>query len=166
MMATVTHRIHSADLECEIDLVKLTHSVGNIIYKKSPFKVCIWRCKQIRETCLVYSTGRILVHGSRGSVRKYARLLWRLGFNVNLRFIKLVTQSMTYNLGREISYKKMIEHFNIQHNPEIFHALVFKKARVSFTVFKSGKINITGVHSQAMIETIVDPTLIEISLCN
>ena len=165
-MATVTHIIHSADLRCKIDLDKLAHSTVNIIYKKSPFKVCIWNCKKIRSTCLVYSTGRILVHGARESVRKYARLLYRLGFSVRLRFIKLVTQSMVYTLGREINYGKMIEHFKIQYNPEIFHALVFKKATISFTLFKSGKIIITGVRNQSMVESIVDPTIIEISLCN
>jgi len=166
MMATITHRIHSADLNCTIDLDNLTHSTTNIIFKKTPFRVCIWNCKKIRFTCMVFHTGKIVVHGPRESVRKYARLLQRLGFPVRLRFIKLITRSMTYNLGREINYNKIIQHFNISYDPELFHGLVFKKGRISFTLFKSGKIIITGVTRDSMIESIVDPTIIEISLCS
>ena len=165
-MATVTHSIHIADLHCEIDLDKLANTTINIIRKNKPFNVCIWNSRKIKSTCLVYHTGRILVHGPRMDVRKYARLLYRLGFDVKLRFIKLVTQSMSYTLNRRIIYKNMIEHFNIQHNPEIFHALIFKRGGVNFTCHRSGKILITGVRHKGLIASIVDPTILEICLCN
>lgn len=164
-MATVTHSIYMSDLKCEIDLYKLVFATSNIIYRETPFKVCIWRLRGLNSTCMVYHTGVILVHGSKKSLRQYARVLQKIGFSVHLKKISLVTKSMVYTMSKPLEYKDVVKYFDGEYNPEIFHGVIFKKKKVNFTVYNSGKVIITGIRGEKMIDEIVNPVIRDLETC-
>jgi TATA-box binding protein (TBP) (component of TFIID and TFIIIB) len=82
---------------------------------------------------------------ARKDIRKYARLIAKMNYNVSLKSIKLVTQSAVATLSGKLNlfdaYKVLKGHFE----PEVFHALMLKQEGMHFTCFPSGKIVITGV---------------------
>ena len=48
------------------------------------------------------------------------------------------------------------------YEPEIYYALNIKRKRVHFTVYRTGKVVISGITSEHVIDDIVNPTLLEL----
>ena len=132
------------DLKCALDLKHIALNTRDVVYTLKPFTVLRWKHKKIGGTCMVYASGKIIHHGEKYQLRKYARLLQKLGYNVCLNNIKLVTQSATYTLP-SVNYEHLVKTMRATYEPEIYHACIFKRGRMSFTVYKSGKVVITGI---------------------
>ncbi len=92
----ITNVVASTNLDIAVDLHGFTFMFGNVI-KNNKMQNVIWRHKKIGATALLFSNGYISVHGSRSevetrkSLRQFARLLWRRGFNPKLDRIKINT---------------------------------------------------------------------------
>ena len=134
------------DLQCALNLKHIASNTRDVVLTLKPFTVLRWKHKKIGGTCMVYATGKIIHHGDKHQLRKYARLLQKLGYNVCLRHIKLLTQSATYTLP-SVDYTQLVRTMNATYEPEIFHACILKRDGMSFTIYKSGKVVITGIRN-------------------
>jgi TATA-box binding protein (TBP) (component of TFIID and TFIIIB) len=99
-------------------------------------------------------------------VRQYARLLQKMGFNVNVSKICLQTMTLTYNLGAPLN---LIDFTKIQdgvsYEPEIFPAVMLRSSSVNFTIFRSGKVIVSGVKNIKAVEKLFLPILLNMKLC-
>ena len=108
--------------------------------------------------CIVLE--KMICHGNKKQMRKYARILFKMGYPVSLNKVKIATHSAVYNLTNGVTYFKMMKLPGATYEPEIYHALNTK--RVHFTVYMTGKVVITGITSERVIDDIVNPTLLEL----
>ena len=116
----------------------------------------VWNHKKIgdkKTVALVFHTGYISVNGNssvedaRTNLRKYTRLLQKYGYKVKLSCINMQSISAVGQLCNNV--KPDLGHVaNILHGtyePEIFTAACLKYMNMSFLLFASGKIVITGL---------------------
>lgn len=90
-----------------------------------------------------------------------------MDFPIHFAKIKLVTASGVYqlNTGGTVDYLKLVRALpGFSYEPEYFHAPILKRQGISFTVFASGKVIITGVKSESLLYDVVLPTLLEMEL--
>lgn len=160
----ITHSVYFTNLNCDIDLFTFAQNNTNVIYTKTPFDVVSYRHRKIKGSCLIYKTGRIIIHGPRGSVRKFVRKIEKCGVNVNLTKITLLTQSAVYYLKSKVNIHKLVNQMSAEFNPELFHAAYFRKGKLNFIVYNSGCVIITGIKGQKSLNNIVYPTLLELEL--
>ena len=132
-MASITHTVMSCELGCNIDMLHVFLNSRDIVYKKTPFDVLTWHHKKIRCTCLLYRNGKMICHGNKSQMRKYARVVQKLGYPVCVRDVKIITQSAVYQLKNDVNYSKIAKLPGAIYEPEIFHALGIKKCGLYFS---------------------------------
>lgn len=161
-----THRIYSANVSCKLDLKDIALRSHNVKYTKTPFHMLEWKHKKIGGTCLVYTSGKVMCHGDKQMMRKYCRVIQKLGYPVRLKDTKLCTASAVYDLKTTVDYKHLVQKFpQVSFHPELFHAPILKlEQNVSMTIFHSGKIIIAGVTSEDIAYDVVLPKLLEMEL--
>lgn len=168
----ITHKIYRTDLRCPLDLRDITNRIGNAIYTVTPFKMVQWKHRKIGGTCLLYHTGKVIFHGEDESMlRKYCRLIQKMGYPVRFKKIRLVTMSGTYDLKKNVDYPSLVRRMEsiygtgcVQFEPELYHAPIVRMGNISFTVYRNGKIVVAGMKSEEEIYDVVLPTLIELTL--
>lgn len=165
MHVKITHSVYFAELNCRIDLQKLTENNINVIYSKTPFEVVKFRHRKILGSCLIYKNGKIIVHTpTKTSVRKFARIIEQCGFKVKLKKIELLTQSGVYHLKSKVNINKLVTEMRAEYNPEIFHASYFKRDKLNFIVYNSGVVVITGIKGEKSLHNVVYPTLYKLEM--
>ena len=99
----ITNVVCHADLQCRIDLKQL--DAANSVYNPRRFPAVIWKHKDIGGTCMVFENGKLMVNGKVSSVkaakqrvRRYARCLQQMGWNVTLRNIEISTISASFKV--------------------------------------------------------------------
>ena len=164
----ITNIVCGANLNCRLDLEQIARKSIYVIYNPKKFNGLIWRHRKIPCTCLVFQSGKIVCPGIKQNshikscVRKYARLIQTLGYDVNLTHVKFITSSAFHDLRRSVDYFNIVKYLNGLLEPEIFHAVTIKRGKVHFIVYKSGKVIITGIRSDHDIQNIVQPLLLEL----
>ena len=108
---------------------------------------------------MIYSNGKLICHGKKLQMRQYARLLQNLGYPIRIQNVKLVTQSAVYQMKNRVEYTKIVKIPGAVYEPEVFHAVCIKRHGVHFTVYRSGKVIITGLTKSNKIYRVVQPTL-------
>ena len=107
---------------------------------------------------MLYASGKIIHHGDKTQLRKYLRLLQKIGYHIRHYKIILVTQSATFTLPK-VNYTSLVENLGAQYEPECYHACILKRNGMTFNIYKSGKVIITGIKNMDD----VDATLVEIA---
>ena len=147
----VTNVVVSSNLHCNINLSQVVRLMKNCSYNPSKYSGMICRNKKIKSTCFLFHTGRIVcmgnnsVVGAKKDLRKYARIVQKLGYSVCLYRIQVVTKSAVATLSSKLDLPSLAKFLNGSYEPELFHAALVKDGNVNFTCFKSGKIIMTGV---------------------
>ena len=131
-----------AQLNCPIDLRQLFYKITNVRYNPAQFPVLIWQHRKAGGNCLVFSNGIINCNGKVSSkregyerIRKYARLLQKCGYPVNLMDVKLLTMSMSHTLSSGLDMKRLSVDRDVVYEPELFPSLNFKREGVHFFFF-------------------------------
>ena len=153
-----------AEMGCPLKLKDIAQSKYDIEYHKLPFERLLWRHKNIGSTCMLYSNGKAICHGGKDSMRKYARLLQKMNYPIRIKKIKIVTRSAVYTLSNVPDYKRIAQYSQGSYEPEIFHAARFIKEGVHYTVYKSGKVIITGIKTEKELDAKVNPTLLDLEI--
>lgn len=160
-----THKIHKTDLGCHLDLNIIAAESSDAVFKQRPFRVLIWKNQTIGKTCLVYESGKLTCHGDYHHLKKYCDLIEKMGFPIKSNNIQLMTSSGVYELTGPIDYTKLVQLVpGVCYEPELYHAPNFKRGKINFTVYCSGKVVITGITSEEQVETVVMPTLMEVEI--
>ena len=107
---------------------------------------------------------KTICHGGKDKMRKYARLLQKMKYPIRITKIQIVTRSAAYSFTKTLDYRKIAEYTKGSYEPEIFHGLRFIKEGLHYTLYKSGRVVVTGIKSEKDLDTKVNPTLLEIDI--
>lgn len=132
------------------------------------FPAGIWQHRTIGGNALVFSNGKINCNGKSSSLqdgrrrlRRYGRILQKLGNAVNLRNVRLVTASGAHRLSGRIDPQDLPLDFTYE--PELFPAVMCRRAGLHFTCRLSGIMIITGIKGGKDIDE-VNAIIIELEL--
>ena len=167
----INNVVCKAHLNCPIDLRTLTLKTAYITYDPSRYSGAQWKHPKIGGHCMVFSTGKIMVNGKVSSIseakrrlRRYARLIQRLGWTVTLSTIETVTVSASFKTEGPLDLNRVVRYYGGQYEPELFPAAMFKKESVHFTCFHSGSVLMTGIKRNKQLYSTCMPVLIELPL--
>lgn len=82
--------VATVDLHTELDLTTINARTRNSEYNPSRFHGVVMRIREPRTTALIFKSGKIVCTGARNehdallASKKFARIIQKLGFNVNL----------------------------------------------------------------------------------
>ena len=163
----------TSQLNCTINLRDFVRSHARMEYKPSTFSGAIWKSKKIGCTCLLFANGRMVCCGTptfqqaRKAVRQYARLVQKSGYPVHLSPITLQTITLTHTCGYGINLRDFCQmQTDASYEPELFPAAMVRSDRMNFTVFRTGKVIVSGVKSIKAAEDAFMPILLNTALCS
>ena len=166
----ITNVVVQAHLNVPLDLQRLVYSLRDAKYNPKSFSAIVWHHKRVGGSCLLFNNGHMICHGSRSfgearrRVRRFARLIQKLGYPVKLAPIKLLTVSAVADLGRSLDLTAVARLMGGSFEPELFNGAVFYRGRQHFSCFTSGKVIITGITSLSFIDSVTYPTLLELQI--
>ena len=168
----LTNVVCSGDLDCSINLRDLCYQLSNVRYDPAHFSGLIWHHRKIGGNCLVFSNGKIHCNGKARSlqegvtrVRRYARVLQRLGHVTSLNRINIMTASAFHTLSSPLNLAMLVQERGLQFEPELFPTANFRVKGITFSCFRNGKVIITGIKRTSDIKRVINPTLHELELC-
>ena len=166
-MVQITNVVVQTDLHTRVDLVQLANNMWGIRYDPALFTGAIWKHKKIGGCCLVFHNGKLICNGNKSiqqakkRTRQYARLIQKLGHEVNLKRIQLITITTVHQLSSTLDFKKLCSILGGTYDPDIHNAAMLKRGRVHYNCFQSGKVVMTGVRSVQNLYA----TILELELC-
>ena len=87
----------TVNLDIRLDLKKIARSARNAEYNPKRFAAVIMRIREPRTTALIFSSGKMVCTGAKSenearlAARKYARIIQKLGFQVEFRISRCPT---------------------------------------------------------------------------
>lgn len=166
-MVQVTNVVVHAALHTTIDLEHLAKSIIDIRYDPTIFPAVIWQHRKIGGNCLVFKNGKLNCSGSssvqqaKKRLRQYARLIQKLGYDVVLNKIDLITMSAVHQLSSRLDFTQLCKDLHASYEPDVHNAAMLKRGRLHFNCFHTGKVVITGIKNLDDIY----PILLELELC-
>jgi TATA-box binding protein (TBP) (component of TFIID and TFIIIB) len=146
----ITNVVVQGELGCTFDLRELTHRLVNVRFDPRSFSGLIWQHCKIGGNCLLFSNGKINCNGkclslrdSRRRLRRYARCLQKMVYEVRLSNVRLVTVSAVHQLSGRIDPSRLPKDFSCE--PELFPAAMVRRHGLHFMCHLSGKTMITGI---------------------
>lgn len=157
----VQNIMSTVNLGCKLDLKNIALRCRNVEYNPHRFPALIMRLREPRTTALIYSSGKMVVTGSKSEIesktasRKFARIIQKLGYDAKLIDFQIQnvvgSTDMGYNLNLEML---QITHYLFTcYEPELFPGLIYRlrDPNCVILIFKSGKIVITGAKSEEIL---------------
>ncbi|MCG8429826.1 MAG: hypothetical protein MJA29_01445 [Candidatus Omnitrophica bacterium] len=163
-MVRITNVVCFADLGQTVNVKRLPGKMNR------HFSCVHWKHSGERVTCTVYKSGKLSLSGatsvkeSKRAAKRYVKRLRKLELASHMKDFRPVTMSAVHKLASPIKYIPLVQHFQAEYEPELFHGAGFRRDSVYFTCYSTGTIIVTGIKSIRMLEEVVYPTLIEIEL--
>lgn len=168
---TLTNLVVQSSLNVALKLDDLIWQIGHAKYNKRKWPGLSWSHPKIQGTVMLFPNGKIVSHGAknfqqaRKNVRRYARLLQKIGYEVKLSPIRLVTATALGNLGSPVNLSSLANGYpKAVWESELFNACLVKKNGIHYTIFSSGKVVVCGIKPLSLISSEVKPTLAEFML--
>eukprot|EP01083_Nonionella_stella_P086172 239206_1 len=150
--------VATVHLGCKLDLKEIALKARNAEYNPKRFAAVIIRIRDPKTTCLVFSSGKIVITGAKSenlarlAARKYARIVQKLKFPA--RFEEFKVQNIVCSCS--VNFPIRLEGLAFEHatyssyEPELFPGLIYRMVspKVVLLVFVSGKIIITGAKTR------------------
>jgi len=163
IIPVIQNVISTVNLGCQLDIKKIGLQARNAEYNPKRCSPAIMRIREPRTTALIFNSGKMVCYGSKSeedsrlAVRKYVKILQKLGFNALFLDFKITNILASYDVKFPIRLESLIlTHAQFSsYEPELFPGLVYKmvKPRVVLLVFVNGKIVLT---SAKIIQDIYD----------
>lgn len=158
----VQNIVATVNLDCKLDLKRITLHARNAEYNPKRFAAVIMRIRRPKTTALIFTSGKMVVTGARSegeahlAARKYARVVQKIGFPA--RFIDFAVQNVVASV--DVRFAIRLEALVLTHaqfstyEPELFPGLIYRmvKPRIVFLIFVSGKVVITGAKVRSEID--------------
>ena len=155
--------VNTLDVQCCLDLRKISLRACNVEYKPHRFAALIMRIRNPRATALIFSSGKLVLTGTKNdndamnASKRIVRILKKLDFPVTFSNFIIQNVVASFNLG----FRVRLESLNISHEqfttyePELFPGLIYRIHGKSLVIliFHSGKIIITGARNKNEIYT-------------
>lgn len=168
----LTNVVYQGEMNCVLNLNFLTQQLINVRYNPMSFPGVIYQNRKIGENCLIFSIGKINCNGpcesfSQGlkRLRKYARVIQKLGYDVRLQNVRLVTASACHKLSGKVNASSLSKSLNFSYDPELFPAVMLRRDGIHFTCHLRGTVLITGIKRLKDLDNVVFPTILEIEMC-
>jgi TATA-box binding protein (TBP) (component of TFIID and TFIIIB) len=156
-MVHLSNATIAANLGCGFISKDLSYKIANVVYNPKKFSALTWRHKSIPGTAQIFKTGKIIVNtssveGAKKCLRKYARILQRKGYPVNLNKIQIVTMSAVHKLVNKPDLRKIP-----YYEPELANTAQIRKYGMTFLIHHTGTVMITGIKDFGwqLVETVV-----------
>lgn len=161
----ITHTIFKTQLKCVLDLRHIALHVCNVEYRTAPFKRLTWRHKSIGGTCLIYSSGSVIMHGSTTQLRAYCRKIQKLGYDIHYSGCTIVTKCASYRVRNlPIYYERIVQTLGGSYQPEIFHGVEVRRKNICFLIYNTGTVLISGIKRDQDLDNVVVPFLVELEI--
>lgn len=158
----------SLNVEYELNLSLLASTINNTQYEKSRFPGLFIRFHNPKCVVIIFRSGKLILTGIK-LFTDIDLIIERLVLQLNGILPKeIAKESMktevvnivtTANLYKEIDLNKaLIKLENAVFDPEVFPGLIFKSlnpVKSSFLIFSNGKIVLTGIREEKMIEPVL-----------
>lgn len=165
----LTNVVYQGEMNCVINLKQLTTQLVNVRYDPLKFPGVIFQHRKIGGNCLIFSNGKINCNGACDSfdtglkpLRRYARYIQRIGYDVVLTNVQPVTASAFHKLSSRLDVNSISPALNFSYDPELFPAVMMRRNDIHFTCHLSGSVLITGIKRPKDLDEIVYPTIVEI----
>lgn len=156
-------------MNCVINLKQLTTQLVNVRYDPLKFPGVIFQHRKIGGNCLIFSNGKINCNGACDRfdtglkrLRRYARYIQRIGYDVVLTNVQLVTASAFHKLSSRLNVNSISPALNFSYDAELFSAVMTRRNDIHFTCHLSGSVLITVIKRPKDLDDIVYPTIVEI----
>jgi len=170
-MATVQNIVSSVNLGYKLDLDYLARNLINIEYNPTKFGAAIKRIKKPRTTCLIFSSGQLIITGAKSmaesckAARIFARKIQKARNNLQIK-TKFVNFNIcnivaSFCLKRKIQLTELYNSrkSNCTYVQESFPGLKYKPyldENVIAIIFNSGKVIITGAFTIKKVNEIYE----------
>jgi len=162
--ATVLTVVASVSLAVDLDLRRIAERARNVEYNPKRFASLIMRVREPKSAALIFASGKMVVAGTkteeecRRAVRKYARVIQKIGYRISIVSFEIQNISANAHLRfgvrvQEMARDEKISRF-VSYEAEIFPGLVYTlvKPKVKAIIFVTGAILMTGAKSEAEIQ--------------
>ena len=151
---SIVNIVATSHLSCIIDILLVSQQLKEAKYNISRIKALTYKFRD-GGCCRIFSSGKLVVLGKKSlhsiatCLADLAQLIEGLGFPVVLQPFTIVNVVGICDLGVSIN---LTNFFNANvdfatYNPEIFPAVNLKWNGITYLVFATGKITITGCSS-------------------
>lgn len=164
---TVVNIVVSSSLGQEIPLEKMAATLANTEYNPEQFPGLVFRQKEPKTSCLVFSSGKIVCTGSKNmedvneSISKLIKSLEKINIKISI-IPKIDVQNIVAsgNIGMMLNLNSLAMKLdNTEYEPEQFPGLVYKigsPIKSTFLLFSNGKIVCTGTKSKEQVDKAVE----------
>ena len=146
--------VATVNLECSLDLKQIALHARNAEYNPKRFAAVIMRIREPKSTALIFASGKMVCTGakseqdSRLAARKYARILQKLGFNVQFKEFKVQNMVGSCDVRFPIRLEGLASAHAVfcSYEPELFPGLIYRmqQPKIVLLIFVSGKVVLTG----------------------
>ncbi|KAK3153779.1 hypothetical protein QOZ80_2BG0181030 [Eleusine coracana subsp. coracana] len=165
-LVAAVDKTYPVNLDCRLDLQKITLRARNAEYNPKRFAAVIMRIREPKTTALVFASGKMVCTGAKSeehsklAARKYARIIQKLGYPARFQDFKI--QNMVASC--DVKFPIRLEGLAFSHGafsnyePELFPGLIYrmKHPKIVLLVFVSGKIVLTGAKMREEIYTVFE----------
>jgi transcription initiation factor TFIID TATA-box-binding protein len=165
-MATITNISLSANLNCNFNLKNLCNKLYNCIFDNKYFVRIIFKLREPKQTFFIYQSGKIICVGAesvakgRKGIRRLARIIQKLGYNIKLNNICVNNIAATYDTKTQVDLTDFYNFLN--NNCVSFDRHRFPNLRIKYEgnkriVFSSsGKLVLTGLQNIVEVNDLLD----------
>ncbi|XP_062017887.1 TATA-box-binding protein 2-like [Rosa rugosa] len=154
IVPTVQNVISTVNLDCKLDLHRITALARNSEFNPRRLHSVIMRVRDPKATVLIFASGKIVCTGAKNeelsqlAARKCARTILKMGFNAMFKDFKIQNIVAKCDVRFPIRLEGLA-YANPEvtsYEPEFFPGLMYhmKEPKITLLVFASGKVVITG----------------------
>ena len=167
----ITNITCNANLNCIVNLKTISLMEKNVKYNPKNNNFLVKKLEKSNITANIFSSGKITCSGAKSkeelykALKKFKKIITRCGFDASIKKKEIIIRniSSTCSVDFRISLLRLYAHLkNISKSgetvkkPEKFPGLIYKKkigeSNISYTIFDSGNINITGAKKEEHIQ--------------
>lgn len=163
---TFQNCVATVSLDTQLDLSVINARTRNSEYNPARFHGLVMRIREPRTTALIFRSGKMVCTGGRNeqssllALKKFARIIQKLGFNI--KFEEFTIQNLVATCDLKFPIK--LENLNQMHNqfssyePELFPGLIYRmiKPQLVLLIFVNGKVVFTGAKTRNDIKEALD----------
>ncbi|CAM9823898.1 unnamed protein product, partial [Choristocarpus tenellus] len=145
----------TCSVNCKLDLKNIVMRARNAEYNPKRFSACVIRLNEPKATALVFSSGKMVVTGSKSETvslsasKMFCKIIGKLGNAVNFEGFTLQNMVATTDVCFPLRLEGLVASSHSQYcsyEPELFPGLIYRLAqpKVCLLIFVSGKVVLTG----------------------
>ena len=169
--------VSTAELNCELNLKEIALQAKNVKYNPKKFSGLIMKIREPKTTALIFPNGKMVCLGakdeeqSKHAIRKFAKIIKKLDYNVSLKNFKIQNIVGSCKLKFKLPLNALCHYITkkmnsrVAYEPELFPGLIYHyisprnnnddmngtNPNIVFLIFSSGNIVIAGAKTRNQI---------------